>query len=321
MGYQFIHLETFSREPDKHGRSTSFVVDEAYRCLHACQHVAVPMAPTLVYGAPLADSREVHDAKAATAMTEAAGKARKIRQDQHTLATVVTSYPMTWEQMQGDANGADLLKDWQARTVAWLRNQFGGQLASVVMHTDEAHPHLHAIVLPDDPEMRAKRLHPGWTAKDAAVRVAKGGGTDGKAANAVGDRAYKEAMRAWQDSYWHAVGLPCGLARLGPQKRRLTRVAWQTEQAAARTTAELVRHAEAASVTVQAATNREAMAEAAAMKSRVAIAEAKRAMADAKVAADAADAIKVQAKKEARAILTDARHSARQVAAPMECIQ
>ncbi|MBO6507581.1 MAG: hypothetical protein JJ979_03700, partial [Roseibium sp.] len=54
-----------------------------------------------------------------------------------------------------------------------------------------------------------------------------------KALNKRGDRAYRESMRAWQDSYHNAVGVRSGLTRLGPKRRRLSRKAWQAEQVAA----------------------------------------------------------------------------------------
>jgi len=46
-------------------------------------------------------------------------------------------------------------------------------------------------------------------------------------------RAYKKAMRDFQDSYYEAVGKPCGLTREGAKKRRLSRTEWKAEQAIA----------------------------------------------------------------------------------------
>ncbi len=54
-----------------------------------------------------------------------------------------------------------------------------------------------------------------------------------KELNRLGDRAYRDAMRSWQDSYHRAVGVPTGLTRLGPARRRLSREAWHAEQVAA----------------------------------------------------------------------------------------
>lgn len=100
------------------------------------------------------------------------------------------------------------------------------------MHVDEAHVHLHAYGL--HPSGHADRLHPGKSAKASAVANAVSLGHDKKAANKIGDRAYVQAMRAWQDSYSGVVGLPHGLTRLGPGRRRLSRAEWKAEQVAAR---------------------------------------------------------------------------------------
>lgn len=318
MGFQFIHLETFSRKADKGGRTVSFVLDEADRQPDACQHVAVPAPPAVVFGSVLSEVRTLHDTRASEAMTEAAGKPKRIRSDQHTLATVVSSFPVPWDEVRANAVQAAALADWERRTVGWLRDQFGDQLKAVVRHDDERYPHLHAYVLPDDASMRAKVLHPGWAAKAAAVAAAKAEGMGSKEANARGDTAYKATMRAWQDSYWEAVGLPCGLARLGPGRRRLTRAEWQAEKAAARTTATLLHRASEARQTIQdaeadarnrsqVAAKREAAAEAAVRRAREAVAVAKTGVAEARTAARTvlakaqADARKTVAAAEAKA--------------------
>ena len=333
MGYQFVHLETYSRKADSSGRSTSFVFDEAERKPHACQHVTVPLPPTVVYGVALAEVRALHDANVAAAMTEAAGRARRIRSDQHTLATVVASFPVAWDDVGADPIQLAALADWERRTVSWLRDQFGGQLAAVVRHDDEQFPHLHAYILPGDASMRAKALHPGWSAKAVAAVAAKADGANGKEANARGDAAYKGAMRAWQDSYWAAVGLPCGLARLGPGRRRLTRDEWQTEKAAARNTATLMQRADQAQRALhdadtqfgarsEAAASLEARAAAAAEKAHRAIAEAKVRLAEAQRAADEAEGSRrraeAAARREARTILGQARAEGARILAEAE---
>ena len=46
---------------------------------------------------------------------------------------------------------AEQAKDWprfREATVAWLKQQYGERLRSVVEHTDEAHPHLHFYAVP-----------------------------------------------------------------------------------------------------------------------------------------------------------------------------
>lgn len=134
------------------------------------------------------------------------------------------------EAVRSDPSTARAVREWEAQTVAWLQDQYGPALVSVIRHTDEAHPHLHAFVLPPDPEMRAGRMHPGQLAKAAIMSPGPAEGEDGKTLNRRGDVAYRAAMRDWQDSYWQGVGLPCGLTRLGPARRRLTREEWQAEK-------------------------------------------------------------------------------------------
>lgn len=223
MGFQFVHLTTYSRKTDKAGRSVGYVLDEAERRPDACLHVEAPQPPELVFGMPLADLRALHDARAADARAvDATGKTKKIRIDQHTLATVIASHP---------GGTPEQVAKWESLTVAWLKDTYGERLASVVRHIDEGHPHLHAYLLPDDPGMKARAMHSGVEAKDLARRESIALGDDGKTQNAKGDRAYKAAMRQWQDRYWEEVGLPCGLARIGPGRRRLSRAEWQAEQA------------------------------------------------------------------------------------------
>ena len=219
MGYTFAHMELHSRKGGKSG-SVSYVFDEAERRPGACPHVPNPAPPELVVGMELAALRQLHDTLADTARTTLAnGKTRKIRADQNTLFSVVLSFP-------GEMASADpeAVKDWERRSVQWLKQEYGDRLMTVVRHVDEAHPHLHAYGLAGDPEMRVALLHPGYAAKAESLAA----GEDNKA----GDRAYKAAMRAWQDRYWNDVGLACGLARLGPGKRRLTRKEWHAEQTA-----------------------------------------------------------------------------------------
>lgn len=240
MAYQFIHMEVYSRK-GRDGRSVDFVLAEATRRPDACLHVPNPIPPEVVFGVGVDGIRRLHDERAATAKaTLANGKQRAIRQDQNTLVTIVASHPAAMGSLASNPCLADEVKEWEGRTVAWLRDQYGVALVSVIRHVDESHPHLHAFVLPDVPDLRAGSLHPGQEAKRKVVAEGAADGEDGKALNRRADAAYRAAMREWQDSYWQTVGLPCGLTRLGPGRRRLTREEWQAE----RTQAQAVRQAQ-----------------------------------------------------------------------------
>ena len=167
-GYQFVHIEGYSRSGGKGGRSVGYVLDEAERRPGACPHVDEPGAPTLLHGMPIAALREAHDERAGVArQSVAGGRERAIRKDQLTLMTAVASYPVPWSDL--DDAGRIEVEAWERRTIDWLKGQYGDRLATVVRHSDERHPHLHAYVLPDDPAMRAGLLHPGFQAKAAVM--------------------------------------------------------------------------------------------------------------------------------------------------------
>lgn len=218
MAYQFLHIEGYAREGSQQGKgprkwSLREIAAEAMREPDACPHVEQPQPPKVLYGCTPNEAAELAE-KWADGSKDAKG--RKLRRDGLAMLAGVVSLP------------ADQAEDWprfRAATVAWLKQQFGERLRSVVEHTDEAHPHLHFYAVPLANE-RFEVLHPG---RLAAAKKAQQGAKKG-AQNA----AYKQAMMRWQDDFAAGVAAHFGLARLGPGRRRLTRKAWQAEQAQAR---------------------------------------------------------------------------------------
>jgi len=232
MAFQFVHLEAYSRKADKGGRSVSWVLDEAERKSGACVHVDEPEPPEVVFGVTISDLRAMHDDAVAGARTvNKDGKEKAIRVDQKTLLTVVASHPFTVEECKADASKMAEYEAWERDTIQWLGDQYGDDLKTVVRHSDESHMHIHAYALPVD--LKALEMHPGVSAKRKEKAAALDRGEDGKSANKIGDAAYKDSMRAWQDSYFDSVAIKHGLARLGPKLRRLSREDWQREKAAA----------------------------------------------------------------------------------------
>lgn len=319
MAFQFIHMEAFSKKGDSKGRSVSFVMSEARRDPVASVHVANPSPPVVVYGSTVDEVEAMHDAAAAVAMTAVkGGKPRKLRQDHKTLHTVIASHPFTMEEVRADPAKLQEAEEWERRTVGWLRSQYGDDLKSVVRHEDESHFHIHAYIVPtDDPEMRALRHHPGVAAKRAMMAAGPSEGEDSKALSKKADAAYKSAMRSWQDAYHDAVGVPCGLARLGPQRRRLTREQWKAEQVQAkalRTTIDRAREVKRKGESMIAATKEDA----ATIWAKVAAAEAEadRQLAAAKAATEAALKAQdkaVQEQRKARSMLARVRDEAARV--------
>ena len=218
MSYQFLHIEGYARQGSQQGKgprkwSAREIAAEAMREPDACSHVAQPQPPTVLHGCTPAEAVQQAE-EWASAAKDAQG--RKLRRDGLVMLAGVVSLP------------SEQRHDWprfRAATVAWLKQQYGPRLRSVVEHTDEAHPHLHFYAVPL-PGERFEVLHPG---RLAAAKKAQQGAKKG-AQNAE----YKAAMVAWQDEFSAAVAANFGLARLGPARRRLTRKAWQAEQAQAR---------------------------------------------------------------------------------------
>lgn len=245
MGYQFVHLESYSRKPDAKGRGTDFVFAEASRKPDSSVHVANPAPPIVVFGIGIEQTQELHDTSVASAcVTVKGGKSRKIRLDQKTVHTVVASHPYTMDEIRADPTKRREAEEWERRTVAWLRDQYGDDLKSVIRHEDESHWHIHAYILPlSDAALKAARYHPGMTAKRAVMDAGPIAGEDQKSLGKRADAQYKTAMRQWQDSYHEAVAVPCGLTRLGPQRRRLSRDEWQREQVQAKALQQVVQRA------------------------------------------------------------------------------
>jgi len=247
MAYQFAHLEIYSRRPrtallttgkDGKGKpkgknkdrgkhsgkaprkaaaSTKFIFDEATRREpSACKHIENPRPPGHVFGMSIEELERLHDERCEQAFSKVGDKERKIRSDQNTLATVILSYP---KQPDEGMAGYD---EWEKRCVGWLQKLYGDELKTVIRHTDESHPHIHAYLLPKSRDMKAVRFHPGQNAqKEERERQIASGATKGVATKEAG-RAYRESMRAWQSSFYADVGSPCGMTRKGPGLERLS---------------------------------------------------------------------------------------------------
>lgn len=243
MGPQFAHIETYSKKANKSGNSVDQVLAEAERDPEYSQHVANPEPPNLLFGADIPELRKMHEEMLDSSKTQVKVKGkireRAIRSDRDTLFTVVMSYPLQHDEIKDNAEEMAKYRLWQEKNIEFLQEEFGSQLKTVLEHTDEKYPHLHAYALPDDdPACFAEKMHPGKVAKEAAGAKAKKDGLTGRAVTEVANDAYRNKMREWQNEYYLAVGLPCGLTRDGPKRARKSRKEWQEQKSAARTTAE-----------------------------------------------------------------------------------
>ena len=248
MGFQFAHIETHARVRSrkagkKASRPISEILAEVERQPGSCPHVADPQPPTLDHGGSVAELRAEIDRRCEAGKSENDGKA--IRKDQRVMMSLVASNPRTTAELE-DPEVRREYEAWKLRNVNWAKAwafKQGGELITGLEHTDEVHPHLHFYILPNAGVMvRADALHPG----KAATAAAGGPG-------AVRDQAYRVAMRQRQDDYHVAVGLPSGLTRIGPGRRRLSRAEWKVEQVEAKRSASILAdvgrsHAEAKAI-------------------------------------------------------------------------
>lgn len=306
----FIHCQTFSRKGNEARQSVAQVVAEVLRDAEFSLHVDDPKPPRVLVGDPGTFMAE-HDAHVAARATQVRTKqglrARAIRADRHTLATIIASYPLTHAQI---AAGGDEARahhaEWEARTAAWVRERYGDQLRIVVAHDDEDHPHLHFWLLPDDPDADATKLHPGKLVKRQVEAELKAQGIEPRIAVKAGNEALKVEMRAWVDDYHADVGVPLGMTRDGPKRRRLTRAQWQVEMADAKQRAMIIRRAENADqIVVQANTTAAETMASAEEQAKAMISEA---MAKADTIADeSADRVAFQ---DERDLALDAREAA-----------
>lgn len=221
MAYQFIHVETYARTPAKNSKtraSAAAVFAEARREAGYCDHVASPRPPVRVYGQPL-DRTETEVAALAAAARDKRG--RPLRKDAPVLIAGVASYPTaSADLIKAAPDERERYKKWKDATLQFLKNEYGDSLKTVILHVDEKYPHLHFYVVPElkpDLSLNVGDLHRGKRAQLAAPE-------------ALRMKAYKTAMREFQDDYQAVVGQACGLTRRGPGRRRLTREAWLAEK-------------------------------------------------------------------------------------------
>lgn len=224
-GYQFIHYEVYARQcpakSKKDGRTAAEVLDENDRKPGNMPHVKNPRDPQLLYGVSVDEVRKMHDEVENATTTLKNGRTRKIRKTQNTLATGVASYPVPWSEIRGNKAEKEKLKSWLRDTVGFQKREWGDDLKSAILHTDEKFPHIHFLGLRNDWD--AGMLHPGLAAAK--------GKTGKEAAKAAGD-----ALIAIQDKYAAEVAEKYGQCRIGPKphkrlrQKRLTRREWIEKQ-------------------------------------------------------------------------------------------
>ncbi len=234
--HQFLHESVYGRSPTKRAKGhecISGITAEAARVPGTCSHVDHPLPPSVLYGVSPLDVGEIAIERSKQAR-DAAG--RRLRRDGAALLATVISYPVEWKILKANADAMAFYRSWRNDTCAWLKAEFGTALESIVEHTDELFPHLHAFAIPElgpDNRLQWEKIHAG---RAALLSLAQG------ASKGEQRRAYIAAMKNLQDRFHAEVSAQHGHERLGPRRRRLDRA--EAKRASASRVAEAKRKAE-----------------------------------------------------------------------------
>ena len=191
--------------------SISDLLDEACRVPEACKHVMSPQEPQWLIG-----SREAVEGRATAWHAQAKksdGKSR-YQQTSPAMAAIVISL------------NRDLMEHWEAyrgQVLSHFLSEYADRVVGAVNHDDEAHPHLHVYVVPEDGE-EFGTVHPGYGASRLARRLMP---ANAEKPGRVKWKAWNDAMMAWQDRLHAATAAPLGLERFGSRRQRLERTVHQ----------------------------------------------------------------------------------------------
>lgn len=228
----FCRLETYSRIRRRASRvggierpgrpSIEDVLTEAMRIPGECPHISDVRQPEVLFGNhPLTLLAEVNGG--AGAARDPIG--RKIRKDALLLLTAVATYPDSRAEVEASPTATIECVKWCSKIVEFFHVEFGEHLHSVVKHLDETHIHVHGFVRPlfSAGETNVCQLHPG---KCAEKNVAKESDRTGRARKHK-YRAYRTAMREFQDRYYQGVSVHFGHGRFASKKKRASRPEWE----------------------------------------------------------------------------------------------
>ena len=245
-GYQFAHMQTYSRKGNSNNRSSTDVLLENSRLPGNHPHVSEAELPNLIHGCDPADVIKMIDKRIEKAKTKLRGTGKRIQSNTHCLNGGVYSHPIPVKQLRiSDKKTQEEYMKWRELACKFAikdAEKQGMEVVSIVEHMDETYPHIHVLSIPklssENPRMDAKHCHIGHQAGEAAyeqtMKQAKERGLNAKecrkSATNAQTSAFKDAMREWQDKYYAEVGKPCGLARLGPARSRMPRPEWKKTQ-------------------------------------------------------------------------------------------
>lgn len=231
----FLRIETYPV------RRIPFLFAEVRREPWACMHVRAPAVPTVPFGEQnlVQLEHEIYEQAATAREVTKRGVGRGIRASQHIVAFATASFPFRCDDVREDSVLQEMLNHWIALNLDFAEMQWNEQVASAVLHLDETYPHLHIILVPNNEQMLARPLHPGYSAQRKTDTDARSAGASLGEAHAAGRNAYKDAMRRFLDQYHESVGTVLDFARRGIGAKRLPRAVSQALKDASKIQTEL----------------------------------------------------------------------------------
>lgn len=218
-GSVFFRMETFGLrartrqgEPATPWRNISGIIAEAMRLPGGAPHVKGSVAMQVIAGV---DPCELEAIAIDQALRAVDRRGRALREDGAALVGCIASYPVASAVLVSDPDAAEAYEQWRQRVVEWVAERWGCLTYAIVEHRDEAHRHLHILIIPridDQRHLLIGVIHPGIAARDKHQRVG--------ASTTAQNFAYRAAMRQLLDEFHKAVGFPSGHARIGDEPRR-----------------------------------------------------------------------------------------------------
>jgi hypothetical protein len=179
MGYQFLHVETYSETPTKvrgtkaHFNTAGQVLGEAMRTPKYSQHVEVPRDPYKIGGTLSVSELQATRAGILESIRENVVKKgggsyqRKLRKDAATLYTEIHSHPLPVETLRKDSQKhMPIVEEWIKHALSDFKDRMPEGIDwSAVMHLDEGYVHFHILAInTNDSKLDANKLHAGKVA-------------------------------------------------------------------------------------------------------------------------------------------------------------
>ncbi|MFZ8685564.1 plasmid recombination protein [Klebsiella pneumoniae] len=227
--YQFIHYENYSINVSKKiaenkkkksendekfigdynnessGSNLREVIAEARREPGNTPHIKNVEPPALLYGVDLEEvermALEYHSQTKIDVEVKGEIKQRGLRKDANIILAGVVSLP---------ADHMQIWDDYKKDAIEYLKLKYGNKLKCVVEHTDEENPHIHYYCIQDIGE-KFDLIHDGKKALlDNKNKI-----------KSEQNKAYRKAMRDFQEDFFLSVSSKYGLMKDGPKRRRM----------------------------------------------------------------------------------------------------